>query len=679
MAEVLHSEDGSKLEVGTRTPKLENEINGEEVEYLNVAGPLLPLLAQQGPQEGKEKGEVLWVAEFQRATEYLNLLYDLAISSVLSVFGNNHHILNGASIAAYFSYFLIIWWVWASQVVYDSRFQANDWIHRLFKFLQLGAFTYIGVFAQNFDPSNVIAPPDSSSSSSIAQYQSAKAWKGAAIAYALSRLLLSFQYFYVALITQAPERRKRWDSFVIPIVTTLLSATFWLISGLLTLSSAAKLVLGYGGLVIEVVVTIAASTRESAIAPSSGMLGGRFADLTLVILAEGVLSIVTTLAEVVSGFGLNSGGSKLNGYSECISSLVVVFGTWHFIFHAFDHEQRFRNRRTSLVWAFLHLPLHFVILLLLLSLNGVAVYGNIDGGVTVLTNDFVQFLDQVGLVSTSSLDGLLTNNVLLQFNKLGLSPPVKDELDRVNQQAINLDFYINTTGVPPPAFDPFVEQLTYFSYVMWTAAQSYSINLGPNTTDLYNQLSATSSDWNGTDQDMVNLETSTNTTYMQFCFSYTVDIAAPAQLFLPSAGALIILAALLTVFRTYGIPDEEEKTSQLWDVSGQIRSIGRADIIPIYPKLARAPRKWQVVVAVWDWLPFTLHMIVGIVLCVLAALDIPLNLLSSPIDSLLNVGWVLPLVAISYGGLMVLDCIVLVLARKARGGRFIHRIHEKEE
>ncbi|KZT53659.1 hypothetical protein CALCODRAFT_44505 [Calocera cornea HHB12733] len=706
MASVLHSGSddgiGSKLESGHPSPGIDNEVNGKEcafsrpepfadltstrVEYLNVAGPLLPLVVQQGPQrgEGEEKGSIFWVAKWQRAPEYLNLLYDLAISSVLSVFGNTHAILDGPSIIAYFSYFIIIWWVWASQVVYDCRFQGNDWMHRLFKFLELGAFTYIGVFAEQFDPTNIVPPSSTDTFDEIIQYQSAQAWKGAAIAYTLSRVLLALQYLYVACVTKPQPRREKWDSFVIPIVTCILSAVLWLISALLTQSAAAKLVLGYGALVLEMLITVGASSLKNSISPSYGMLGDRFADLTVVILAEGVLGIVQTLASVVSGFGLNAGGSKLNGYSECISSLVIVFGTWHFIFHAYDPEQPFRNPRTSTSWAFLHLPLHFLILLLLTSMTGVAVFGNIYGAVNMLSTEYIQSLNLTE-VDTSRLETLLSPDTVLQFNKLGLDPPFLTEVaDLYNQSAV-LSIFQNGSDpdAAPPTIDPYITSLVYFTNVMWVAAGSYDVNLSPLTSDLYNQLTNTSNAWYNDSDYMSALENDTQNTYLEYCNSFTLDIATPAQLFLPSAGGLLLLAAVLTVFRTYGIPgpEDESPASVTWP-SYQLHSVGQASVIAMYPTVAHMSRPWQIVVMIWDWTPFALHVIVAIVLLFCGFLDLPTNTLDrqvNPIDSVIAVGWALPIVAIAFGVLMILDCVILVAARKARGGRFMHRIHHSKE
>ncbi|KZO93453.1 hypothetical protein CALVIDRAFT_248617 [Calocera viscosa TUFC12733] len=106
--------------------------------------------------------------------------------------------MSAQSVLQYFSYFIIIWWVWASQCLYDARYQSNDWVHRLFKLMQLASFTYVGVFAQDFDPSYVVRPADITTIDAVAAVGGSRSFKGVALAYAVSRILLAVQYMYSA-------------------------------------------------------------------------------------------------------------------------------------------------------------------------------------------------------------------------------------------------------------------------------------------------------------------------------------------------------------------------------------------------------------------------------------------------------------------------------------------------
>jgi hypothetical protein len=52
---------------------------------------------------------------------------------------------------SYLSFFILVWWIWASQVAYNLRFRQSDWLHRIYVFLQLGIFSALAAFTRNFD------------------------------------------------------------------------------------------------------------------------------------------------------------------------------------------------------------------------------------------------------------------------------------------------------------------------------------------------------------------------------------------------------------------------------------------------------------------------------------------------------------------------------------------------
>lgn len=134
------------------------------------------------------------------------------------MFSSNHELSSPYSILQYWSYFVIICavlspcallptvlieyapgWVWASQILYDTRFEANDWLHRLFKLLQLAAFSFVGVTSQNFDPSNILPPVSTSNGAFQMAGPKQGGWnsfRGVCVAYAVSRAVLGVQYLY---------------------------------------------------------------------------------------------------------------------------------------------------------------------------------------------------------------------------------------------------------------------------------------------------------------------------------------------------------------------------------------------------------------------------------------------------------------------------------------------------
>ena len=49
-----------------------------------------------------------------------------------------------------------MWWVWASQVAYNTRFRQADWLHRMFIFFQVFVFCALAAFTDNFNITNGI-------------------------------------------------------------------------------------------------------------------------------------------------------------------------------------------------------------------------------------------------------------------------------------------------------------------------------------------------------------------------------------------------------------------------------------------------------------------------------------------------------------------------------------------
>jgi hypothetical protein len=58
---------------------------------------------------------------------------------------------------SYISFFVIVWWIWASQVAYNISFRQADWLHRGFVFLQLMVFAALAAFTNDFDVTSGIA------------------------------------------------------------------------------------------------------------------------------------------------------------------------------------------------------------------------------------------------------------------------------------------------------------------------------------------------------------------------------------------------------------------------------------------------------------------------------------------------------------------------------------------
>ena len=104
----------------------------------------IPFLQWPQPLRSEDDEASEWLTEETEGTEWLVLFYDLVVVAVLSVFSQNTELSAPGNISIFFSYYVILTWMWSSQTAYDMRYQAEDGFHRQMKALQIGVFVYIG-------------------------------------------------------------------------------------------------------------------------------------------------------------------------------------------------------------------------------------------------------------------------------------------------------------------------------------------------------------------------------------------------------------------------------------------------------------------------------------------------------------------------------------------------------
>ena len=80
---------------------------------------------------------------------------DLVVVAVLTDFSTNHELSDPEAISTFLSYFVILAWVWTSQVHYDIRFQAEDIFHRAAKVVQVMVLVYMGAGGGNWNPGEI--------------------------------------------------------------------------------------------------------------------------------------------------------------------------------------------------------------------------------------------------------------------------------------------------------------------------------------------------------------------------------------------------------------------------------------------------------------------------------------------------------------------------------------------
>ncbi|TCD65037.1 hypothetical protein EIP91_003316 [Steccherinum ochraceum] len=94
----------------------------------------------------------------KQAGEQTDLLLDIAMTTAFASLLDGTPISDWTSLFSFVSVFFLIWWVWASQVLYHARFREKDWIHVILYFVcQLAIFMSFTAFTSNFDVEDGIA------------------------------------------------------------------------------------------------------------------------------------------------------------------------------------------------------------------------------------------------------------------------------------------------------------------------------------------------------------------------------------------------------------------------------------------------------------------------------------------------------------------------------------------
>ncbi|KZT53864.1 hypothetical protein CALCODRAFT_557294 [Calocera cornea HHB12733] len=604
--------------------------------HVRAQARFIPLVIYPGPIQKEnetvgDKEEEEWLLEEQRATEWLDLLYDLVIVAILTVFSASNEVSSPESILIYFSYIVLIWWVWASQTLYDVRFQADDWIHRLFKFLQLAAFSFVGITSQAFDPSNVLPPNgdiNADPTVSGAMQQGATAFKGVAIAYGLSRLLCGTQYLYV---TYATRRHHRWVSLAVPSATCFFSFVLNLIAAFLTTNQAAKVALLYLPVGVEMLAVLILPFFRGYIRTPGSLISQRFGELTLVILGEGIIGIIKNLGNAVKGFGVGN-----NVYGQAVCVLVIVWCIWHFLFQGFTAEIRM-GRKRGILWLLLHLPLHFTLLLLLAGMNNAVQYDNLGQAFTSVTGAFetleLQGRDVVFGNGTFDLSQVPMQDLTLQFGKLELVPTFPEEV--ANYEATVRQFPGNTTT------NPFIDLLQYEINALIYVAVEYQLGVSQELYDTLQRITQFNNTWDSTgdqtvvDQYLLAVNDTFNEAVFEFSAEMDTEIFQGTVFFLPATGGLLFLACVLTVLRN--------------------------------PPMG-----------LWMWLAWAAQLTVSVGLGLLGLLDLGgIKIVFteedagfpqlSPVYRLLQANWLLPTGALAYAALVLADALCVSMARWTDG------------
>lgn len=335
--------------------------------------------------------------------QWLELFFDLAWTITFSGLTGGTPIKDGNTIASYTVFFVLAWWLWVSQVLYDTKYYTNDWFHRIMLILQFVAFGALASFTEGFDIFNGITH-DATTDGIELQVEDAyvaRAFKAICLVFGFTRFLLAIQYIRVSRLI----KHSRGGNIFLTIASLVISGFLFFIAFFVlvafpngfsgSLAHISKFALWALALMAEIGVFMYSSSPWGLV--RQGSMSERLATLTTVVLGEGLNGLIQPLVSVAKSVGFN-----LSSAAQILSIGLLVLMVFILYFATFDTRAAVTPMRQKII-IFMHFPTQLVITLLLEGMKSVL-------GFLTLSQSLTTFL-----VSALTIRG---DNSLEQFQLL---------------------------------------------------------------------------------------------------------------------------------------------------------------------------------------------------------------------------------------------------------------------
>ncbi|KAL1410541.1 hypothetical protein Q8F55_004554 [Vanrija albida] len=329
-----------------------------------------------------------------RATEYLSLFYDLVFVAVLSTFTSTHDLRTPSGIPVFFSYYTVLVWIWTSQIHYDTRYEAEDFFHRTAKVFQIILFVYIGASGGGWDIGSIRRKPLDHATVGVGEARAVLADANSAravesfttvgIAFAVTRFILAVQYCFAI----GPARAVGLPTLppIASVASQLLSCSLAIVAVVIPASSAVrarvKPAMFYLGIAEEVIVWATLQMYTRGWTPVDEVTR-RYGSFTLIILGEGFVALTIAFNRAIDGLNIRD----YSVYGQVFLVILIMYHLWSFLFSNFRSTDAINPYRT-LVWEFVHFPLHFALLLLMASLTNMIVATTFFDAIDMATEYF---------------------------------------------------------------------------------------------------------------------------------------------------------------------------------------------------------------------------------------------------------------------------------------------------
>ncbi|KAH7071980.1 bacterial low temperature requirement A protein-domain-containing protein [Paraphoma chrysanthemicola] len=289
------------------------------------------------------RGNIIIYKQHHEAST-IELFYDLFFVANLAYFTAMHQHTDAQSLINYLKLFTMIWFTWLSVTLFDVRFSIDCVWNRLHKAIQFGVFTGFVFAGPVFDK--------------YSNSHDAMSYKNFAIVLVVSRTAIALQYAVVMW------QGRMFRQTLIPLgLSTLVHAIAAAGYGI-TIAVFPRGAIGLEEQIPWVVISIAEGLVIFFIAITWRIVSFKYTHLverlqllTLIIIGEGIIGMVKSVACITKG-------QSTNNHTEIgtvVAAVVILYLLWMLYFDQLSHD-RFGTVRQQL-WSLLHYPLHMAILL----------------------------------------------------------------------------------------------------------------------------------------------------------------------------------------------------------------------------------------------------------------------------------------------------------------------------
>ncbi|KAG8723985.1 hypothetical protein FRC09_000882 [Ceratobasidium sp. 395] len=431
-------------------PAEPTSLNGVETTELPALSHRLSELSEDQPSEKQEDTSKVLAHEESRSKshdeawgqqppEWLNLFYDLTWTASFASLTSNNKFRAPWDSVSYITFFVIMWWIWTSQVFYAIDFYTDDWLHLVFIFCQLIIFGLLATVTRGLDVSTyILHSPGSTTWESYdpdhitpdlyaARRLTKKSFEFIAIVIAASRALLLLQHVIVNVYAKRTSRTARFPRRLLIVPCSLAISTGLFFAGyVITLKhgeeakeAKIKFILWGCGLLLEVVAHIVRFQLEidnGLQLKSHGSIVNRFCGITTIIVGEGINAVAGTFYAIMKAPGFSK-----DMIAGIISCAVIVF---FLVYLYFEGAAPLKPIRRRAAWAMVHLPWLLSVILLLEGVKNQLLLSN--------------FISSADYVLTQNINVLSSDSSDAEFEKafgdilLRAGMTLRDQLQNYN-------------------------------------------------------------------------------------------------------------------------------------------------------------------------------------------------------------------------------------------------------